>query len=112
MSNEHKPSLNDALRAEPSASYTDPPRMVRSGAHPHTRVLVRDLADITYRGRRVQYADITGTVNGIEATAAIAVTSDGQGVAQPGRPRLALTDDDGQTHHLEFGAHDYATLWD
>ncbi|MGH3582624.1 MAG: hypothetical protein ACRDUB_13635 [Mycobacterium sp.] len=112
MSNEHMPSLNDALRAGPSASYTDPPRMARSGAHSRTRVLVRELADIAYRGRRVQYADITGTVHGVEATAAIAVAPDGQGVAQAGRPRLALIDDAGQDHHLEFGAHDYVTLLD
>ena len=86
--------------------------MVRSGAQCSTRVLVRDLADIGYRGRRVQYADITGTVNGLEANAAIAVTLDGQGVPLSGRPRLALTDDYGRTHHLEFGAHDYVTLLD
>lgn len=59
MSAEHTQSLNDALRAGPSANDSDPPRMVRSGAHPCTRVLVRDLADIAYRGRCVQYADIT-----------------------------------------------------
>lgn len=76
------------------------------------RVLVRDLADPTYRGRRVRYAETTGRVEGLEATAATGVTTSGQDVPLSGRPLLALTDDRGHTHHLEFGAHDYVSLLD
>lgn len=89
----------------------DPMRM-GPGAVSSARVLVRDLADPAYRGRRVRYAETTGRVDGLEATAAIGITDSGQDMPLNGRPLLALTDDRGHTHHLEFGAHDYVSLLD
>ncbi|CAN5736338.1 hypothetical protein BH09ACT8_BH09ACT8_56070 [soil metagenome] len=83
-----------------------------SGAVSGNRVLVRDLVAVAYRGRRVRFADITGTVDGLHATAAIGITPEDQAVPLNGRPVLAVTDDLGRTHHLEFGAHDYVTLLD
>lgn len=82
------------------------------GAVSSARVLVRDLVDPAYRGCRVRYAETTGRVEGLNATAATGVTASGQDVPLSGRPLLALTDDRGHTHHLEFGAHDYVSLLD
>ena len=73
------------------------------------RVLVRELADdATYRGRRARFDTLTGTIDGL---AAAAVDSQ-QG--SPNRPtlQLVLIDDFGQTHRVDFGAHDYVTLLD
>ncbi|MFN6548126.1 hypothetical protein [Mycolicibacterium nivoides] len=82
--------------------------------HVHkTTVPVHELADIdTYRGRRVRFGDITGTVEGLVATAAIGLTSDGQAVPRAGNPKLVINDDHGHTHRLDFGAQDYVTLLD
>lgn len=78
-----------------------------------TTVPVHELADIdTYRGRRVRFGGITGTVEGLVATAAIGLTSDGQAVPRAGKPLLVLNDDHGHTHRLDFGAQDYVTLID
>ncbi|MGJ6127374.1 hypothetical protein QN239_32870 [Mycolicibacterium sp. Y3] len=77
------------------------------------RVLVRELADyVTYHGRRAQFGDVTGTISGLVATTALALTVEGQGVPRPGPTKLVLIDDSGQTHHFEFGAHDFVTLLD
>lgn len=82
-------------------------------ALPPRRVLVRELADyVTYHGRRAEFDGITGTISGLVATTAVALTADGQGVPRPGPTKLVLIDEHGQTHHFEFGAHDFVTLLD
>lgn len=92
----------------------DSPRLpMGPAAPPSRRVPVRELADYaTYHGRRAQFNDITGTISGLVATTALALTIDGQGVPRPGPSELVLIDDTGQTHHFEFGAHDFVTLLD
>lgn len=90
------------------------PRMPAGpGAPQLRRVLVRELADyVTYHGRRAEFDDVTGTIDGLAATTALGLTTDGQGVPRPGPTKLVLTDDSGQVHHFEFGAHDFVTLLD
>ncbi len=105
-----QPNENPVPGASASGSGAGDSMMMGPGAVSKARVLVRDLSDAAYRGRRVRFGEITGTVEGLAATAAVGVTPDGQGVPLAGRPLLVLVDDLGHTHHLEFGAHDYVTL--
>lgn len=74
---------------------------------------MRELADhVTYHGCRAEFGGVTGTIDGLAATTAVGLTTDGQGVPRPGFTKLVLIDDRGQAHHFEFGAHDCVTLLD
>lgn len=90
------------------------PRLPMGPAAPEPRrVLVRELADyVTYHGRRAEFEGVTGTIDGLAATTAVALTTDGQGVPRSGPTKLVLIDDSGKAHHFEFGAHDCVTLLD
>lgn len=84
-----------------------------TGAFNGSRVLVRELADLTtYRGRRARFDGTTGTIRGLVATEAVALKPDGQASSSPGPTKLVLVDEYGYEHQLEFGAHDYVTLLD
>lgn len=83
------------------------------GAITRSRVLVRELADITtYRGRRANFDGTIGAIRGLVAGVGLGLGVDGQASSVAGPTKLVLVDDFGQEHRFEFGAHDYVTLLD
>lgn len=75
-------------------------------------VLVHQLVDAQYRGRRVRFGQITGTVQGVAQTLGLALRPDGSTTARATEQKLHLVDDRGHDHYLEFTATDRARILD
>lgn len=87
-------------------------RYVPGPAARSSRVRVEQLANPTYRNRRVRFAGIVGRVVGIAQTAALGLGADGRTHSANGPRMLVLTDAANIDHHLPFTSEDEADILD